>query len=424
MFLRQLTIRNYKSLRDVTFAPTPLTAIVGPNAAGKSNFASAVSFLSDVYRYGLEQAVSRKDGYENIAFRKQKRSKAPIEFEVITDLSLHEAQGAFFAIGRPLFSQKFRISHSFSFAAKGTGFRAAFKVGGESLRVSTDYGHPATKPGFSELLSINRLANGEYKLRVNQKWEFAERAKSQLNSLQTTNILYGRSKDQFLLLPTLRMGNAPLPYGAGVFQFSAEQLRNPGISTPDPSLSISGDSLPALVDWLQQNHEKEWGIVLSGMREIMPGLNNISVEYLHNKRLGLFFEEEGVGRSWDVGEVSGGTIQALALLVAAVDPRTSLLVIDEVESSVHPWVLRAIMRQMREVSKLKNVIVTSHSPVLVNLLKPEEIWIAYRKRGATHLKGLMDLDPSVKEGWEEGHFRLSEFLDSGVVDQAVPGGAW
>jgi len=160
------------------------------------------------------------------------------------------------------------------------------------------------------------------------------------------------------------------------------------------------------------------------MIDILPGLNEISARDLHTQTLGLFFNEEGIGRPWNVNEVSDGTVQALALLVAAVDPRTSLLVIDEVESSVHPWILRVIMKQMREVSKLKNVIVTSHSPVLVNLLKPEEIWIAYRKRGATHLKGLMDLDPSVKEGWEEGHFRLSEFLDSGVVDQAVPGGAW
>ncbi|HYW06589.1 MAG TPA: AAA family ATPase, partial [Longimicrobium sp.] len=65
MELRRLSIKNYKSVKSVEFTPGPLTALVGPNAAGKSNFADGIGFLADLYRDGLEIAVARRGGYEN-----------------------------------------------------------------------------------------------------------------------------------------------------------------------------------------------------------------------------------------------------------------------------------------------------------------------------------------------------------------------
>src|SRR4051812_37737918 len=82
MFLKRLRVHNYKSLRDVEFEPTAMSALIGPNASGKSNFANAVDFLAEVYTHGLELAIARKGGFENIAFRRQRRTKAPIQFEL------------------------------------------------------------------------------------------------------------------------------------------------------------------------------------------------------------------------------------------------------------------------------------------------------------------------------------------------------
>jgi hypothetical protein len=82
MGLVQLQIHNYKSLRSINLAPGPLTVLVGPNAGGKSNLADALEFVGDVYRSGLEFAVARHGGYENICYRHTRRSKSPICFEV------------------------------------------------------------------------------------------------------------------------------------------------------------------------------------------------------------------------------------------------------------------------------------------------------------------------------------------------------
>ena len=158
------------------------------------------------------------------------------------------------------------------------------------------------------------------------------------------------------------------------------------------------------------------------MQDILQGLNQISLQYLHTKTLGLFFEEEGFGRSWNVDEISDGTIQTLAILAASADPRTSLLLIEEPENSVHPWIVRKLVERLKEVSKTKNVIVTSQSPVLVDSLSPREVWIVARQNGETQIRQLTDLDPSIEEQWKAGKYRLSDFLDSGLVPQVVPGG--
>lgn len=442
MFLKELRIHNYKSLRNVCFNPSPLSVLVGPNASGKSNFASAVDFLSEVYSLGLEVAVARKGGYENIAFRKQRRSKTAIEFEVTIDADIPE-----FDESDPELEEfahvRLRMAHRFSVVASGSGVRSAFKVENEAFHVLAMTNKAADL--FVEAFSFQRNPQKKsveivFAPRLSEGVRQTDRATQRIYKRVTKNMQFtadtiskmyalGFFSEQELVFNKASLGPFLSPFSNAVSNFDVYQLltsssRTSGVPTPNPKLSSTGENLPALIDWLQRVHPKEWKIVLSGMRDILPGLKDISVEYLHTKTLGIFFKEEGVGQSWTADEVSDGTMQALALLTASVDPRTSLLLIEEPENSVHPWILRVIMERLREVSKSKNVIVTSHSPVLINLMKPEEVWIVFRKNGESHLQRLMDLDPSLEESWEQGGYQLSEFLDSGSVSQAVPGGVF
>ena len=90
MKLTELKIKNYKSLGDIVFSPSNFSAIIGPNASGKSNFASAISFLTEVYQYGLVKAISVKGWFENIAYKKIKRTKSPIEFSIKIKIDYEE----------------------------------------------------------------------------------------------------------------------------------------------------------------------------------------------------------------------------------------------------------------------------------------------------------------------------------------------
>ena len=208
----------------------------------------------------------------------------------------------------------------------------------------------------------------------------------------------------------------------GIHHFSADMVRASGTPTPNPVLSLPGGNLPALVDWLQRKRKNDWARILDGMRDIIPGLEDIKVDILPSKTLGIFFAEKGFGRPWRIDEVSDGTVHVLSILVALADPRVSAVVIDEPESSLHPWVIKQLGKRLRGLAKRKTVILTTQSPVVVDLLQPSETWVVSRRSGKTSIARLTDLDPRIEEDWRAGDVGLSEFLDAGLVPRAVPGG--
>ncbi|GAA4946946.1 hypothetical protein GCM10023238_11610 [Streptomyces heliomycini] len=57
-----LTVRNFRTLTDTKLPLGPLTVMVGPNAAGKSNVLHALEFLGDVTRNGIELALRSAEG--------------------------------------------------------------------------------------------------------------------------------------------------------------------------------------------------------------------------------------------------------------------------------------------------------------------------------------------------------------------------
>jgi predicted ATPase len=421
MILRKLCIHNFKSLRNVTFEPSPLSVLVGPNASGKTNFASAVHFLSEVYSLGLEMAISRAGGYENIVFRKQRKAKTPIKFEIEFETNAGEIRGIF----HPTAKSPYTLRHEFSITASGSDVRSDFRVQEESFLLNKlvirngdiDYSqvfelrrqqNQITKIGSQE---GNPLFNPDY-------WK-------EMDYLRLGSALHGQ---ELTVNSSAVRQSAPgffsIASRFAVYQVSPDFARMPGVPTPNPKLLLTGENLPALVDWLQRNYPTNWNIVMSGMRDVLPTLEEISVEQLYNKTQGLFFHEEGIGTAWTARDISDGTIQALALLTAAADPRHTLLLIEEPETSSHPWVLRTIVENLRVLSKDKNVILTTHSPILVDMMHPDEVWILWRKDGESHMKKLTEIDENLQKRWLEGKSTLSTYLDSGAIGQAVPGGVF
>jgi len=429
--LTALQIQNYKSLRDVTFAPAAFSVLVGRNASGKSNFADALDFLGLVYAYGLEHAVARKGGYENIAHRKERRSKSAISFRFFLE---HEttlsAFGPIFRAAlqpgqRPTDRMRAEFEHSFAFRASGEGIRAEFRIVTETVRLTATY-YPKDGAAVTEKVELSRDESGKITLLTDRE-SFLSALSLYLAStlrLQDLSEILAPPTESLLTLPLLR------PRFVGLFtnwlthiaavQVSPDASRHPGVPTPNPTLSVRGENLPAVIDWLQGKHPDAWRAVSTAMREIVPELEDITVSYLHTRTLGLFFKEQGVGRPWSTEEVSDGTIRSLAMLVACFDPRITVLVLEEPENSLHPWIIKAVIEQVRKLAKQKMVIVTTHSPVVLNAVHPTDVWVIYKSKGETNLQPIAQFDPQLISDWEQGRYRLFDYLESGAIVEAVP----
>ncbi|MCR9141154.1 MAG: AAA family ATPase [bacterium] len=411
MRLREIHIENYKSLRDVRFEPTPLSVMVGPNAAGKSNFIDAIDFLSDVYSAGLEVAIQRKGGYENIAHRKQRRTKAAISFGIVADFETTIAGTD---------SIEFRLIHTFSIKASGAGIRAEFVVTEESFSLLIENGS-----SFVPFLKLNREVGAEPTIEVAEgtleaSISYARNLREAFSkmSLREQDLMMSGLYDLLLLDLATQISQW------SIFQISPALTRLSAAPTPNPTLSRQGENLPAMVDWLKHKHSALWFQVISAMQEVIPDLEDISTDYTHTKTLGLQFKEQNVSRPFTAEDVSAGTLHTLAMLVAAADPRITLLCIDELENSLHPWIISVLIRRFRELSSDKTIFLTTHSPTLIDALHPGEIWIVHKKDGETQIANLTELHPDSAKDFESGDIRLSEYLGSGLVPEVVPGGVY
>lgn len=427
MRLTNLTIDNYKSLKSVSIEPERLTLLVGANASGKSNFTDCLDFVSEVYRHGLEVAVSRKGGYDNIAFRKVRRSKSPIRISVCAELEGTEFPFRIYD-SEDVSSHAFRIQHTFSFVAQSYSIDAEFSIVDEKIIVEV-----RQDKHWDHAVTVVRK-QGDFDLDTDPKFreEGRQSPRSMLDrALDFGTLEYFKERGQRLSSTELLVNYMGIvtdvlfafSHAAGgirTFQISPGKSREFGVPTPRPELDRYGGNLPAVVDTMKKRNFDEWKLVMQVMRNVVPSLQDVKIDYTTTRRLGLFFKEKGFGRPWSVDEVSDGTIQTLALLVALFDTESTVLVIEEPENSVHPWIIRHIIDACAEASKRKQIIITTHSPIVMDAVKPEQMWVVWRSNGESHISKISGLDSDFLSMWREGHVSTFEYVDSGALDEAIP----
>lgn len=427
--ITHVKVAAFKSLYDLEADFEHLSVVTGPNGAGKSNLVDALTFLSDVYRHDLEFAVSRAGGYENIAHRRTRRAKRPILFEVEVAVAAAELENgrASYLFRRHTDEEwpagvGLRITHGFSLHASSQKLLADFEVLNEWFRVTDDrgrlladirrelgqelYAQAGKSPHFKKGDLVNLLRPF---LDRDFSWEKWGRAPSE-TELVVAGFRY------FNLTGLLSEHIA----GVKVFQLSPHLSRTSGVATPNAELGRYGDNLPGAADNLRRRSPDAWLRVEEAMRAIVPGLNAITIVPTEDRRLAVQFKEKGVGRPWNTAEVSDGTIQTFALLVALFDPRASMLIIEEPENAVHPWILRHILDLTNDAER--QILFTTHSPILLDYVDANIVWLMWMREGRSALRRFVDMDPELAGGLVDGTISLFETYVSGYFPETVPRG--
>jgi predicted ATPase len=415
MELIRLEIHNYKSLRSIELSPERVNGFVGPNGAGKTNLVDCLDFLSECYRLGVELAVARKGGYESIAHRKMRRTKAGISFQV----------GAYFEpaevriMNQPKLSTPLYMGHYFELRARGGTIRSEYDILNESFFIATltldlQLHRIATIDRQKDQIKLTKDDESLFRTVGLRDIDYFTQDKRRLfNSSESFMVAFSR------LVPLFSVFNRAL--GAiRAYNISPRHARDVGIPIANAELERSGGNLPAVVDFLKRGHPKSWNAVMESMRSIMPNLTSINVDYTVGQTLGLFFEETGIGRPWSVNQVSDGTMQALALLTAIHNPRSSIIAIEEIENSLHPWIVRDLIRAAKRVNTKKQLFLTTHSPMVMNELGADSISVVWRESGETRIEALGKLDHNIVEAWKRGEIETFDAIATGAIGQAIP----
>jgi predicted ATPase len=422
MQLESLNIRGYRSLYEVTLAPGDLTVLTGPNNAGKTNLVEAVDFLAEAYRHGPETAINRKGGIENIAYRRGTSERSPLSFAVTVRFSYDELRELVRFNPSRQHNNRFdiRLHHRFSISAVSDPIEADFEVEDELIEISV-LKEEKEIPflGITKEEITNHPPDG---LRRDQLLDLLI---SPLDEPSFLTYAHRRSSGKGILFIRLLGFSELLRHYTStigrtrLYQLVPLECRRPGVPTPNAELDRHGESLPALIAYMKRHDVEAWENMLKAMRRVVPGLKDVKTSFTPDRRLSLQFVEAGVRSPWSSEDVSDGTIQSLALFAALYDRRTSLILVEEPENSVHPWILRVFVDACREASG-KQIIITTHSPVLINYLKPEEVWLVWRRRGRTYVRTLTEMDEEAEAIWGDGRSTVFDLLDSGWLPESVP----
>jgi predicted ATPase len=176
------------------------------------------------------------------------------------------------------------------------------------------------------------------------------------------------------------------------YQFDTRALRRPSPPVTTPVLSPSGDNLAAVLDDLLTGPDRSAAHALeASLREAFPmfagiALRTVSIEagrILKTLELPL----SGMGRkpvAIPAAYASDGALLMAAFLALAYGDSPEILLLEEPAAGLHPSRIPMLVNLLRQISvgevgsRPRQVILTTHNPILLNCIKPDEARIVHR----------------------------------------------
>jgi predicted ATPase len=329
--LSKLRVQHYKSLFDTEVDLEPLTVFIGPNGSGKSNICEALAILSDF----LQRLI---DIGHNTAYIKDFFAQS---LQVVSN-------------NQPSIESKFW---------HGKSDYLSFEV---STIPKTENHHSEKSENILDLLM--HLDYPQQNISINIFKETGSITDNFTSSLRNF-LVYNKYPDS-PIANALKKVN--------IYDFSPVSLSSNIQSTG--SMERTGQGIAyALVDILHANR-KSFDELEERLTRLVPNIQRIVLPRANNQTFLLELIDRYSQHHIPASDISDGTLRILAFLTALYQEDTpSIICFEEVENGVHPWLLHKMMELLKIVStegitgKPVQVLITTHSPVLLNYVEPHQV---------------------------------------------------
>jgi len=331
-FLRTVTLKNFKSIARCRVDLGEVTILVGPCGSGKSNFIDAPRLVSDALRDTLDDALQERGGLAEV---RRKSGGHPTDFAIGLQLGLGNDR----------------------FASYG------FEIG------SAVDGGPRVKREEAVIAGPETPVSGHYfKVR---EGELVDADPDPMAKVRADHLYL----ETVSAHPVFRALFEPLSR-VRFHDFEPAEMRRNQPHDSGRLLRPDGANIASVVGRLARDHPATFARIGTFLHAITAGLQDVDQVSLGPGQTLVFRQRVGAAKyPWPffAHSMSTGTLRALAVLTAVFqdaddeDLRVPLVGIEEPEAGLHPGALAILAEAVMEASRRVQIVLTTHSPDLLEL---------------------------------------------------------
>ncbi len=369
--ISRLRISNYRSVgENVDIDFSTFTALVGPNGAGKSNVVDALRFVTDAMNMGLAGAITHRHGIGSV-----RRWSGGHPFNVSIAIDIREIDF--------------------------TGYYA-FELRGDKTE--------------------------EYKVKEETAWVLAAGETFRFK-VENANWIQGPSglrpplNDKNLALPVIGGDSRFQPLVRALQQISIytifpDTLRQPQKYSPVKPLDRHGSNWASILkDQQQQSWKPD---LISALDKLTGDTQDIRIEQAASY-LVVQFRHTSPNKKpkwFDAMQESDGTLRVAGIVTALLqDPPVSVIGVEEPELTVHPGAIPLLYDFLLQASKRSQVLVTTHSPELLDLMNVDDVRVLRRTPDGTAVARMASIQ---RKAVRDGLLTLGEVLRTGICSPSSP----
>jgi len=407
MKLKQIRVDGYKNLIDCVLNLGDFNVLVGSNNSGKSNFLEAIQML---FFFCLGDEKIRDMAFKGFPTRGLGTSICQISDFADRPLSVGVTFETHFDGSLWIVDYDFTVQ------------RQTRPSGGAGFVEETLSAKPVSRTGVPTAYITRDLTHLKVKGKSKQK------IASDIPVFSAMKTIY----PEFTGLPSeLKqfVDSVTAIALADILLVSPEMLRKAlATKTPPEGFRISSFDILSTIDEI---HQEEGGFELFketvcnvlDIEDLKFTAHNIPapsaasdekpterVTYCYLKRQGHDYAH--------LAEYSDGTLAVVAIVSAIVSRQFTgpILLVEELENSLHPSALQRLLRFMQDHSQEWPILITTHSPYVLNCVNPENVNVAIvDERGATHFDKVENTK-QLRDYLKSGFMSFGDMLASNFED--------
>ena len=360
MLIKTIKLHNLLSFGPDTpeLEMRPLNVLIGPNGSGKSNFIEAIGLLQAAPR-DLAAPIREGGGIGDWIWRGEPKSTSA-KVEVVVE----NRKG----------SQALR-------------YRLGFAERGQRFELTEEQIENKSSMGSHDKPYIYFERRGAHTV-LNYRDEKQRQLRPEEVDAEQSILAQRKDPDHYPELTYLGEAFARMRlYREWTFgRYTPPRLPQKA-DLPNDFLGEDGKNMGLVLNRLKRE-TKAKAQILEALRKLYEGVSDFDT-IIEGGTVQVFFQEGDI--SVPATRLSDGTLRYLSLLAILCHPQPPpLICIEEPELGLHPDILPTLADLLREASERCQLVVTTHSDVLVDALTdtPESLVVCEKHNGGTEMRRL------------------------------------